>query len=298
MPEVIFPPKAMRELGSSPAGSFAAHTADVLMGKYTYQGEENLELKAGLRLLTNNLDVASKSLEAEVAFAVEEAFGKCDEWTTIEDLWSASFHISSILSSRLFLGEELSRDSEWFSAMVQYTKSLNSALGSLRPVPRLIRWLFEERLPRIRSLVKARDRMEELMQPSIRKHLDRYHANKDDIRSKRAPKIYEDGGELLDWVIPQYADPNPKKLTRDEVTIILEAVINMSGPLSHLLYNMAKYTEYQDPLRDEFLEAIGEHGRCNKAALFAMKKMDSFMKETHRLNPPSMSKFRPFLPFK
>ncbi|KAK8154302.1 cytochrome P450 [Phyllosticta citrichinensis] len=240
MPHVFYPPKAMRELFTSKSATFPAHTSDILLGKYTYQGEENMELKAGIRAMSNNLDVVIKSFEADVAYAFETVFGSCDEWTTVDQIWPATFRIASIMSSRPFLGRELSRDPEWFTAMTEYS------------------------------------------------HLDRYFATGKDFKSRRTAAIHSDGGELLDWMISEYSNPIPKKLARDEVTIILESVMNISGGIGHLLFNIAKYSEYQEPLREEYEEVMHEFGGLNKAAVFKMKKMDSFMKETQRLNPPSM----------
>lgn len=291
MPHVFFPPKAMKELYSSTSASFAAHTADILLGKYTYQGEENVELKAGIRAMSNNLDVVIRSFEADVPYAFETVFGNCDDWVIVDQIWPATFRLAAIMSSRPFLGKELSREPKWFAAMTDYVQSLSSAVGSLRPVPAIVRFFFESRIPRIRNLVKARDRMEDLMLPVVQEHLDRYLATGRDSKSRRTAAISSDGGELLDWMIPEYPNPSAKKLARDEITIILESVMNISGGLSHSLFNIAKYSEYQTPLWEEYEEVMQTTKGLSKAALFNMKKMDSFMKEVHRLNPPSMSKF-------
>ncbi|EMD58419.1 hypothetical protein COCSADRAFT_42857, partial [Bipolaris sorokiniana ND90Pr] len=268
--------------------SFAAHTADILLGKYTYQGEENKELKAGIRAMSNNLDVVIKSFEADIAYAFDTVFGQCDEWVTVDQVWPTTFRLASILSSRPFLGRELSREPKWFAAMTDYVQSLSSCVGSLRPVPAIIRFFFESRIPRIKNLVKTRDHMEDMMMPIIQDHLNRYIATGRESKSRRTATISDDGGELLDWMIPEYPNPNAKKLARDEITIILESVMNISSGLSHLMYNIAKYSEYQDPLREEYQEVMKTTNGLSKAALFNMKKMDSFMKETHRLSPPSL----------
>ncbi|KAK7540272.1 hypothetical protein IWX46DRAFT_661994 [Phyllosticta citricarpa] len=215
----------MRELSASTSCSFQAYKSDILLGKYSYRGGENLELRAVIRAMSNNLDVVIKSFEADVAYAFETVFGSCDDWTTVDQIWPSTFRIASIMISRPILGKELSRDTELFAAVTERTAAIHS-----------------------------------------------------------------DGGELLDWMIPEYPNPVPKKLARDEVTIILESVMNISGGLSHSLFNIFKYSEYHDPLGKEHEEGMmREFGGLNKAAVFKMKKMDSFMKEMHRLNPPSLN---------
>lgn len=50
--------------------------------------------------------------------------------------------------------------------------------------------------------------------------------------------------------------------------------------------------EYIEPLREEAVQALAENdGVLTARALQSMKKMDSFLKETMRLNPASMGKF-------
>jgi cytochrome P450 len=52
---------------------------------------------------------------------------------------------------------------------------------------------------------------------------------------------------------------------------------------THAIYNLACHSEYVSPLRDEIEPLILEHG-WQKSALMKMKKLDSFVKETLRLN--------------
>ncbi|KAK7519249.1 uncharacterized protein IWZ02DRAFT_520618 [Phyllosticta citriasiana] len=289
-PHVFFPPKAMKELSASTSCSFQAYKSDILLDKYSYRGEENLVPRAVIRAMSNNLDVVIKSFGADVAYAFETVFGSCDDWTTVDQIWPSTFRIASIMSSRPILGKELSRDTELFAAVTEYFRT-PERLGRQSDAGTSNHSLFfESRLPWIHALVKARDQIEDLMMPVIQRHLDRYIATGKDCKSRGIAAIHSDGGELLDWMIPEYLNPVPKKLARDEVTIILKSVMNISGGLSHSLFNFFKYSEYHDPLGEEYEEGMmREFSGLNKAAVFKMKKMESFMKGTHRLNPPSIN---------
>lgn len=57
----------------------------------------------------------------------------------------------------------------------------------------------------------------------------------------------------------------------------------------HVLYDLAEHPEYvQDP-RDEIKQIIAEDGNWSqwkKASFYKLKKLDSFMRESQRHNPP------------
>ncbi|KIX09582.1 uncharacterized protein Z518_00662 [Rhinocladiella mackenziei CBS 650.93] len=289
MPTVFFPNKCIPELFNNPAASFQAHTDEILLGEYTYQGEDNPELKGGIRLMSRNLDITIDSFVADVEFAFQQCFGDCSDWVTLDHLWPTTFRMAAILSSRPFLGSSLSHNKEWVESVLAFAMTLSNAVGTLRGLPKLFRFLFEERLPRIRAMVEARNRCEDMMMPLIEEHIERWRANGGPSVAPKDAKTHPDGGELLDFIIPHYSEPKAKKLARDEITVILESMLNLSSGLSHVLYTMAKYGHiYGEDLRQEYLEAIGEDGKLTTNAMFKMRKMDSFMKETQRINPPSL----------
>ena len=60
--------------------------------------------------------------------------------------------------------------------------------------------------------------------------------------------------------------------------------------ITHALYDLAANPEYIQPLRDEILPIIAEQG-WTKAAMGKMWKLDSFLKESQRVNGVSLSKW-------
>lgn len=57
---------------------------------------------------------------------------------------------------------------------------------------------------------------------------------------------------------------------------------------THALYNLAAYPEYMQPLREEVESIIASEG-WTRASISRMRKLDSFFKETLRLNSFSIS---------
>jgi hypothetical protein len=56
------------------------------------------------------------------------------------------------------------------------------------------------------------------------------------------------------------------------------------------MYDLIAYQEYIQPLRDEIVAVVKEDGSLKKTSLTKLKLLDSFMKETQRLNPVSIGK--------
>ena len=59
--------------------------------------------------------------------------------------------------------------------------------------------------------------------------------------------------------------------------------------LTHVIYNVVSHPEYTEMLREEAQSIIVQYG-WTKNALSQMHKIDSFVKETHRLNSTSARK--------
>ena len=58
--------------------------------------------------------------------------------------------------------------------------------------------------------------------------------------------------------------------------------------ITHVLYHLAASPEYQQPLRDEIEVLVAEEG-WTKATMGKMWKLDSFLKESQRLNGIALS---------
>lgn len=61
----------------------------------------------------------------------------------------------------------------------------------------------------------------------------------------------------------------------------------MSQALTHALYDLAIHPEYMKEMRDEIEAIIAEDG-WTKPAMQRMRKVDSFLKESQRLNSLSI----------
>jgi hypothetical protein len=77
----------------------------------------------------------------------------------------------------------------------------------------------------------------------------------------------------------------------EHIVMNIAAIHTTGGQLAHTLYDLARYPEYVEPLQEEINQVLGEDGPeavISKKALFKLTKLDSFLREVQRMNPPSM----------
>jgi len=62
-----------------------------------------------------------------------------------------------------------------------------------------------------------------------------------------------------------------------------------SQNLTHVFFDLAAHPEYTQPLREELKEVLADCGGVlTKQSITKLRKLDSFMKESQRVNPPSL----------
>lgn len=186
------------------------------------------------------------------------------------------------LSSLVFLGDEICHDEKWLDVSVNYTIDSFVAARALRQWPAALRPLVHWFLP---SLQRTRKHMQ-----VAREIIDREIAKRGLVQGKIPEKPKDRQADALDWS-HEVAAGRLFDATRLQVGLSLAAIHTTSNLLTNVMYDLAAYQEYIQPLRDEIKAVIEEDGVLQKTSLTKLKLMDSVLKETQRVNPVSMSKF-------
>lgn len=197
--------------------------------------------------------------------------------------------IGSLMSSRAFVGLPLSREEDWVESTVNYTSGVSRAWMILRLIPWPIRFFVAPFLPQVQALKAQRWINETKMAPLLAAK------QSDDVREK---KRTIPGGELLDWFSSQYAHPpTARELGRDQLLVIFASIYNLSNALTYIIFDLAA-ADPQDvaQMRAEVMEHVGLDGVITKNNLPKLRKLDSFVKESQRLSPPSLGKLWDHLP--
>lgn len=189
------------------------------------------------------------------------------------------------LSSVIFVGETISRDEEWIDVSVNYAIDAFVAMRDLREWPSILRPVVHRFLPSTRKLRKHLEMARSIISREINRRA-----------LVRAGKLPEDdpprNPDALDWYRETADARNSLNFDQSvsQVGLALAAIHTTSNLLSNVLYDLAAYPEYIQPLRDEICAVASEDGVLQKTSLLKLKLMDSVMKESQRTHPLSLGK--------
>jgi cytochrome P450 len=190
------------------------------------------------------------------------------------------------LSSRVFLGEELCRDSRWLDITINYTVDAFMAAEELRLWNPLLRPFVHWFLPRCRRLRAQIKEAYSTIEPVLEKR--RMHKASAAATGGEARK-YEDTIEWFESLAKGRAyDP-----IRVQLGLSIAAIHTTTDLITQTLFDLAEHHQFIEPLRDEITKVVAVEG-WTKTALFKMKLLDSIIKETQRMKPISLGMCRPF----
>ena len=106
-------------------------------------------------------------------------------------------------------------------------------------------------------------------------------------------KSYTKPDDFLQWMMDEANeyDGQPHKLAHRLLILTLAAVHTTSMAATQTLFDLCAHPEYIDPLRQEIIQTVGMKGAFTKQSLTHLRKLDSFMRESQRMNPPSLREY-------
>lgn len=188
------------------------------------------------------------------------------------------------LSSLIFIGEEVAHNKEWLDVSVNFAIDAFVGARELRLWPAVLRNLVHWVLPTTR-------RVREDMRIG-REIVDREILKRELIRQgklkEQTPRMHQDA---LDW-FQEVGAGRQFDQTQAQIGLSLAAIHTTSNMLTNIMYDLTAYPEYIQPLRDEIKAVLEEDGGLKKSSLTKMKLLDSVMKESQRVNPTGMGRFK------
>jgi hypothetical protein len=185
--------------------------------------------------------------------------------------------ITSKVVNRALVGLPLCRNEEWFKTSLGYTIDAFTISGTLRPLPWFVRPFAYYKLDARKSLKRHLATAARLIAPIVEER-----QQKD---SKRM--------DVIQWMVNNAKDDRdrqPAELAHKTLFLCLASIASSSMGVTHAIYDLCAMPEYTAPLREEIEKALAEHGGWTLAALNAMWKLDSFLKESQRISHPGLCK--------
>ncbi|KAF8220171.1 cytochrome P450 [Tricholoma matsutake] len=225
--------------------------------------------------LSSNLTAMCIPLQDEIVAACKDIITVHDhEWSKFRGM-ETLMEIICRASNRIFVGAPLCREAGFTEAANQYTNTIakSSAFLSLLPsflVPPVGYFLG-------RNISTNLDRTAEYLGPIIedrKRKIEEY-----------GPNYPGKPNDMLTWLIDEAKgeETSTNNLTRRILTVIFASINTSSLTLLHALYYLAANPEYSQVMRDEIKQVVDNVG-WNHAAVKQMTTVDSFIKESQRLN--------------
>lgn len=107
---------------------------------------------------------------------------------------------------------------------------------------------------------------------------------------------YQKPNDMLQWIQDRAKAKGDKSVDlREQANLQLltatAAIHTTRLAILHAILDLAARPEYINPLREEIIEVLAKSGGVlTKQCLTGLRMLDSFMKESQRMNPPSVGK--------
>ena len=229
--------------------------------------------------LTPNLGAVLDELREEAEHAFHKEVGDCNQWTPITPS-QAAVRIVALTFGRIFVGPGLNRNEVYLNNLVEFAAQNIKTAASMRRYPRWLRPIAEHWDPEVKHVDAMIEETGRLLSPMIKERL----------------KPREMHLDLLAWAmaacIKGQADDTCWQAMY-QLQIGTASVHVTSAAVTHLWFDLAARPENLSILREEIESAMAEepNGVLHNTTLSKLKKLDSFMKESMRLHPYSVTGF-------
>ncbi|KAK7686504.1 hypothetical protein QCA50_010102 [Cerrena zonata] len=196
-----------------------------------------------------------------------------NEWLPISTL-STFQQIVARVSSRVFVGLPMCHDKDYINLAVMHTREISRVRQAMNWLPQFMKPIAAHYMIDTKHGLSIGMK---LLKPVIQERLDQMHKYGTDWPQKP--------NDMLQWVIEEITDQgkNIDHIIPYILFFNFVAIHSSSISFTHALYHLAASPEYIAPLREE-IETVVKQDGWTKLAMQKLKKVDSFMRESQRMN--------------
>ncbi|KAF6744036.1 cytochrome P450 [Ephemerocybe angulata] len=251
-------------------------TIDTLQMDYTFGTERPHtaahHMQMFSRPMTRNIAARFPDVQDEVVNSFKELLPASEDWTSYT-VMETILPIVTRTSNRFFVGLPLCRNREYCSTLEQFAVRLMVSAYAITLSPSFFRPIVAALTTNVHATQK---KLRSFLGPVIQDRL----------------RMYEDSGvgneekpnDMITWLLD--LAPEDLRTTEDVVARLLisnfAAIHTTTMSLSDVLFHLAAYQEYIEPLRSEVDSVISTYG-WSKESMVRLHKLDSYMKEVGRM---------------
>lgn len=278
-PKIILPNRYAYEIRNNPHMGFGKIISKEWFSSYPGFGpfatlnQHNIIQDATKNKLTQSLTAINDDISREVTVILDELLGNKEEETEI----SLRFLIARVIcqvTTRVFLGPELSTNKDWLDVCQNYAVLAFMSQKAMLRWPPLLRPFVHWFLPELRQLRELSKVGHRVIQPYIDTHRN---AIQGAIKEgKPLPKTEN----MIGWM-DEVAKGRPISIADAQIMLSIAAIHTTTEAYTWVVADLIENPEYCGPLRDEIVSVLGKDG-WQKNSLYQLKLVDSFIKESHR----------------
>lgn len=178
--------------------------------------------------------------------------------------------------SKTLVGKPLCHDQKWLETCLETTVNTGQVVQRLQHLPSYLR-----------SVVCPFT--------GAKRALDRSFADAQSLLMRQAQgrRAGDSNVDILQWLIDEYKqdDLNIPFLTNQILFVATAATRSTAASIVNILFDFVSHPQFQAELREDIDQALTDAHEWSLDAIRKMKKLDSFIKESHRLNHHLLCKF-------
>lgn len=223
--------------------------------------------------------VPSKQKDARIAF--DRYIGYCPEYEDVT-LFDTMMKIVALTNACSFVGRDIAKG-EWSRSVEKLPMLVFVAVMGLSWIPRILHPVLQPLF--LLPALWLQWKMRRIITPVIRRDMEEFERASD---RQALLKTTEDMPlPYTHWLMSRYkpGEINVHQLATDHLLTSFESTVSTAGTLYNILLNLAVRPDLQEELRQEVQSILDEEGRLPSTHLKELRKMDSAMRETFRVNP-------------
>ncbi|KAI0079530.1 cytochrome P450 [Panus rudis PR-1116 ss-1] len=276
---IVTTPSAIEELRRLPSDqvNFMGAASDTILMKHTFGPivhEDPFHVGIIRAHLTKHLADMFPEMFEEVTTGFKELLPEIgNDWTPVVILPIAQ-KIIARASNRIFVGLPMCRHPGYIDLSIEHTVSVTKARKVMSGFPAFMRPLVAKWFSNAQKSVQLAI---EYLGPMIEERLQKAREYGDEWTDKP--------NDMLQWIIDEALAKN------QDINVIATLVLatdfvsihTSSNSFTHALYHLAANPEFIQPLREE-AEAITTAEGWTKFSIGKLRKIDSFLRESQRMN--------------
>ncbi|KAH9042739.1 cytochrome P450 [Lactarius pseudohatsudake] len=224
--------------------------------------------------LTRNIAATFKDVRDELLRSLDASIPvHGDDWVKVPVVETMQ-QVVSATTNRVFVGPPLCRNQEYLTLNLNYAVNVMKFAAIIGMFPKPLKPIVARLLSNLPSQVRQEM---EFIRPMVEERFVRMEEFGEDWDDKP--------NDMLMWLMSESkgVERSLEGLARRMLVVNFAAIHSTSTTFTNVLYHLLSNPKYVEPLRQDVETAVAEEG-WTKAGLDKMHKIDSFLRETQRMD--------------